>query len=279
MKKLLLIITCSMWVVQGYAQDLLVVQGDSLNCKITREDSNYVYFVFKQDNEVRKTLVEKSKIMTIQKNFYAQPELPEQEIKNVLSNEKYHPWLIGISLGGGYRTARAASNVPSNYINKLRLGFVGVADIDYYFNDYFGCGLKASISYVSASFPQYSISSENIRTFFVGPVFACRYLSSTKMNTFFANMALGYTAYRDKASSTETFQTITANTFGMVFDIGYDIGISKNLAIGLQLSSFISSFKNATITTPSGSVDASLPDGSVENISRIDFTIGLKFRH
>jgi len=215
------------------------------------------------------------------KNIGYQPVDAYEKVFNTPSSTKKNiPWLIGLSAGGGYHTAKAADGADPEYINKKRFGLVVGADVNYYFNDYLGCGFKFSMFNKSLNImlDNWTQIKETINIFFVGPVFSARSLDSKKKHAFYTNIAIGYTGFRDKVSESRTFEIVTANTLGLVCDIGYDIGISETFAIGLQLSSFLGSFKNYTVTTPAGSTSHTYLDKQAESIARIDFTVGLKFR-
>ncbi len=179
------------------AQDLLVIQGDSLNCKITKENRTYIYFTFRHGSEVRNTLIEKSKVMDMQRGFYAQPDFDATAISPTPST--YKPWRMALSVGVGYRIAAAASGVSTSYINGLRTGLVVGADADYYFTDYLGVGGKMLYNRSSNSMRNSNMIEikDDITTIFIGPVFATRFLNASKKNAFILNLALGYLGYMD----------------------------------------------------------------------------------
>ncbi len=272
MRKILLFLIVYLTIVSAVqAQDLLVIGSDSLNCKITKEDKEYIYFTFKHKEDVRKTLIERSKVSSMQRNFYANPEVSKAEISNyTYTQQTYMPWRFGFSLGGGYRIASAVGSASSSYIDQLRLGFQFGADINYHFNNYWGLGAKFSTFIASASsYP----NEDHTTTFYIGPVCNLRILSATKKNAFITEFSLGYLRYRDSGKYYSQEGLITANAFGVVLGIGYDIGLSKHVALGLNLSLLGGSFSDFYYN----SEKQTLPNNQRENLGRIDFTIGIRF--
>ncbi len=271
MKNIVLFTACLMMVsLAASAQDLLVIKGDSLNCNIFREDKNYVYFTYKHEAEVRNTLIAKSAVTTMQRGFYTSSDVSAYE---VTTKAKVHkPWHVAFSLGGGYRIAAAAQGVDKSYINGLRPGWVLGADVDYYFSDYLGAGVKFSM--FNASNKGYSSEGkieDKVVNLFVGPVFATRILSPSKKNMLNMNLAFGYMRYRDDGKVGPYTGAITANTFGTVYEAGYAWGLSEHLALGVQLSLMLSSFSSATIVFDGQTKSGKL--SSPENLSRIDLTV------
>ncbi|MCL2133493.1 MAG: hypothetical protein FWH39_04010, partial [Bacteroidales bacterium] len=135
MKKILLVLIAATLLTSVYAQDLLVIEGNSINCRINREYKNYVSYTYREGKDIREGLVERSKITAMVKDFYAESDISKEAI-NALSDAKGVPWLIGISFGGGYRIARTASGADADSVNSTRLGYVIEGNANYYFNDY-----------------------------------------------------------------------------------------------------------------------------------------------
>ena len=101
------------------AQDLIVTgKGDSLNCKITKIKSDYIYFTFKYENEIRNTLLPVGQIKFYKKDFFAKAEVPIEKVKGF--NMNYQRFRIGFFGGWSYMTAQVSSNVPSGFQDYIR---------------------------------------------------------------------------------------------------------------------------------------------------------------
>ena len=287
MKHSLLIVSFASFAIQLQAQDLIVTsKGDSINCKITKVKSDNIYFVFKYKEEIRNTLLPVNQVAIYQKNYYSTAEVPANKIPG---KEIYPRFRAAISGGWSYRTASISSSVPSdfkNYMQKLRSGFHYDLGVSYFFSEMLGAGIRYNeflssnkIENVYATYPdgstEYGYMNDDIRIKFIGPSFCLRLFNSTKKNYFFSEIALGYMDYRDKGFLVNTPLLIKGSTSGSCMSIGYDIGISKNLALGFQLSALTGVLNR--LTTTDGTFTQTTKLDEYENLARIDLSIGLRF--
>jgi len=64
-----------------YSQDLIVTNdGDSVNCKITKVETDNIYFTFKHNDEIRNTLLPISNVKIHQFNFYQTSAVSEEKV-------------------------------------------------------------------------------------------------------------------------------------------------------------------------------------------------------
>ncbi|WP_181307350.1 hypothetical protein [Rufibacter sp. XAAS-G3-1] len=291
MKKLLLLLFLTIAGYQLQAQDLIVTQeGDSLNCKISKIAKDRIYFTFVHKDEVRKTLLLKSLVKQYQYNYYATSAIPEDH--KALYTQAYPRFRGGVSGGWSYRTASVAEGLDAavkDYIQDLKKGYNLSADAAYYFSEQMGAGLRYSsyrasneIENVSATRPDgtqvYGKMSDDITIHFIGPYFSSRMLNANKLNALLFNVGLGYLGYQDNAVLIDKF-TIKGSTFGFSADIGYDMKISKNLGLGLQLSLVSGVLKEYEVSDGRSTQTVTLDEDSYENLARIDLSIGLRFNH
>ncbi|GHV59486.1 hypothetical protein FACS1894182_13640 [Bacteroidia bacterium] len=272
------------------AQDLVVTtNGDSLNCKITKVKGDFIYFTFKHKDEVRNTLFPKSQVVDYQYKYYSESELPASY---KLPGDDYSKWRVAIDAGWSYRTAPVSDQVNSDtkkFLRNLKSGWSAGADLTYYFSEYIGLGFRYNehLSSASASgyitYPNGSTESgmlrENIRVSYIGPLLSTRLFHADKKNCFLFNIGIGYVGYHDKQSVNSYHLTSTGGTIGTYYGIGYDIGITKNWAIGIQLSGtsgVLSSMKRSNGTSTE---TIQLERGSYEGLSRLDIAVGLRFNH
>jgi len=273
------------------AQDLIVTnEGDSINCKITKVKPDNIYFTFSYKDEIKNTLLPVSQIANYQKNYYSTAEVPADKIPG---KEIYPHFRFAISGGWSYRTAKISPDIPSDfndYYNKLKSGFHYDIDVSYYFAEMLGVGLRYNeflssnkiIGNVYVTYPdgttEYGDLKDNIRIKFIGPTFNARFFNSTKKNCLLLEIGLGYMNYQDKGYLVSPPKTIKGNTMGSFFGVGYDLGISKNLALGFQLTLLTGQLYQYTVSDGISTQTVKSDDGgSIENLSRIDLSIGLRF--
>ncbi len=269
-------------------QDLIITsESDSINCKITKIKTDNIYFTFKYKDEIRNTLLPLDQVKYHQYNFYQISEVPEDE---VLENEIYPHFRAAINGGWSYRVAKIADNIPSDfeqYMKDLRSGYHYGLDLSYYFSEQLGVGFKYNnykskneINNIYVTLPngstQYGKISDDISINFVGPFISTRLLNADKKNSLLLNLSIGYMGYTDKAVLTSDF-TIKGNTVGLCWDIGYDIGVSENFAIGFQFSYMIGILTQYELSDGVNTQTVELEKDNYESLSRLDLSIGLRF--
>ncbi len=270
-----------------FSQDLLITnEGDSLNCKITKIKKDNIYFTFKHKDEIRSTLLPSNQVKYYQYNFYQKAIVPSNKI---VGNEIYPHLRIAINGGWSYRIARLADNIPSDfkpYMEDLKSGYHYGGDISYFFSEQLGFGFKY-YNYLSKNeieiyvnqangTTQYGKMSDNISINFIGPSFSSRFLNQNKQNSFLLTLAIGYMGYKDDATLITDF-SLKGGTLGLCWDIGYDIGLSKELSIGFQLSFLLGVLREYEFSDNVKTETIKLKESSYENLSRIDLSIGLRF--
>jgi hypothetical protein len=83
--------------------------------------------------------------------------------------------------------------------------------------------------------------------------------------------------YKDNAVLTSGRYTLAGGTAGIYWSIGYDISISRNLALGFQLSLISGSLSKYKIFYGTRTEVIKLDKDAFENLSRIDISAGLRF--
>ncbi len=281
-------ISVALFSVSVQAQDLIITnEGDSLNCKIAKIKSDNIYFTFKHKDEIRSTLLPLGQVRSHQFNYYDTPEIPPNL---VINNGVYPRFRAAINGGWSYRLAKLADNIPSDfeqYMKDLKSGYHYGIDLSYYFSEQLGVGFKYNtfrskneIDKIYVTLPngynQYGKMSDDVSINFMGPFISVRFLDLNKKNSLLLNLGLGYMGYNDKAVLISDY-TIKGSSFGLSWDIGYDIGLSENLGLGFQLSYMVGSLTQYDRFDGINTETVKLGKGSYENLSRIDLSIGLRF--
>ena len=270
------------------AQDLIITNsGDTLNCKITKIKSDFIYFTFNHKGEIRNTLLAQNQIKTYQQNFYSTSEVPLNIVKQ---NGIYPRWRI--SINGGYtsrigRLPKDLDPIIVEHIRGLNSGINLCGDINYFVTEQIGFGIKYSEFNSSQITPNITVTypdntmengtlSDMLKINFLGPVFSTRLYNSTKKNSLFMAVGIGYMGYKEISEFTKTI-TITGNTLGICYDFGYDIGITKEMALGLQLSLYSGTLKKYKLNNGLNSETVILDYENYESMAHASFTIGLRF--
>lgn len=289
MKHILLLIVLIVMGNSLRAQDLLVTnEGDSLNCKITKIRNDNIYFTFKYKGEIRNTLLPVHRVILYQYNYYQTPEVMPEQIKRTA---KYPHFRIALNGGYSYRLASApadASPDQKSYINGLKSGYNYGADLTYFFTEYLGIGFKYNtfasknklnnryITYIDGS-TDYGTISDNIKINFIAPFFSTRILNTSKKNCWLFDVGLGYMRYTNEVISGSKQGKLNGATMGSYWNIGYDIGISKKMAIGFQIS-YLSGLLAEYKETIGGTTQTiKLDRDNYEGLAHINLSIGLRY--
>lgn len=288
MRKLVLLCCIMVNFCNSFSQDLVVTsEGDSLNCKITKLKNEIIYFTFKYKEEIRSTLLPVSQVKLYQYNFYQTAIVPSGKI---VGHGLYPHWRFAINGGWGYQTAKVGDNVPSDfeqYVQELKSGYHIGGDVTYYFLESLGVGFKYQLFKTSNQIDnvyvinhngtgRYGYLSDDISVTFIGPAFYTRYLNFNKKNALLFGLAIGYLGYEDKVVIVGEKYTLIGSTAGLIWDLGYDIGINPNFAIGFNLSllsGWLSEYNlNDGLTTTTIKLGKNFID-----LDRVDLSIGIRF--
>lgn len=90
------------------------------------------------------------------------------------------------------------------------------------------------------------------------------------------NFSLGYMGYSNDKVIVDKYK-MTGSTLGLSLDIGYDIGLSENLALGFQVSVLTGVLTKYDWSDGTTTQTIKLEKDEYENLNRIDLSIGLRF--
>ncbi|MFB6318315.1 hypothetical protein [Saccharicrinis sp. FJH54] len=270
-----------------FSQDLIVTtDGDSLNCEITKVRPDFIYFTFNMKGENKKTLIARKEVADVKYNFHPVEKTSESGYANKGS---YDPLRIAIFGGYSYQTAKIADNVPTDflpYMKKLKSGSNIGGDITYFISESVGFGFRLSQFKTSNSADiyvtgpdgsrTYGEMSDNIRINYWGPTLTSRTYNRLQNNAFYSTLSLGYISYLDDYIMIDNY-SIKGHTIGYLLEIGYDIDLSNNVALGFQLSFYAGNLFNINISDGNTITEVQFEAGEYESVSRIDFTVGIRF--
>lgn len=271
-----------------HAQDLIVTkENDSLNCKITKIKTDNIYFTFMHKDEIRSTLLPLSEVKYHQNNFYKTSVVPKDKVVNI---QKYNHFRIAVNGGWSYRVAKLSGNISAEleqYVKELKSGYNLGIDLTYFISEPLGIGFKYNnfkskneIDDIYITFPdgftEYGNMSDNISINFIGPFFSTRLLNANKKNAFLLNFGIGYMGYKNDAILISDY-TLKGSTLGVSWDIGYDIGLTENLAMGFQFSFLIGTLTEYELSDGLNTETIKLNKDNYESLSRIDLSLGLRY--
>ena len=266
-------------VIPGEKALIILENGREVECILKSEDDTNVYVcIYRKSNKVD-THISKEKIKSI--------ILPKQ--KTNLDND-YQALRIAINGGYSYVLAEVSEAVPDDfkdYVNELKSGYHFGGDFTYYFSQPLGIGFRYYLFKTSNSMNDiyvedasghktFGVMSDDLTISYIGPMFSLRYLSPYNKNTFFTNFSLGYMSYSNKRVVVYNYK-LTGSTFGVALDIGYDIGLSRNFSLGLQLSLNAGALVKYELDDGTTTKKIELEKDEYESLNRIDLSVGLRF--
>ena len=284
MKKTILLLLIIISTQTSFSQDLIVtLTDDSLNCKITQIESDYIHFNMVYNEEVRNSVLMVASIKSYQENFYSKSNIPSQH----KSNTEY-PRLHFILSGGGSYLLDPLPDIDNkelrDYYQSLKIGYNLGFDVNYYFNKTIGLGLKYNYFNSSGSskgttsgngFTSEWDISENIMINFAGPTFLARFLSKKSENAFIIGVSVGYMWYKDDAVFFEPV-VISGSTFGLNIDASYHISLSEKFFLGFSASTTLGFLNSISVDDGIETKTYDFDNFSdYENISRADISIKL----
>lgn len=195
------------------------------------------------------------------------------------------------ALNGGWSTrlAKVSSSLDeefADYIKELKSGYNYSLDLTYFYSAKSGFGLKYAAYQSKGSLENYFVSidtvvvdahvSDDITITFIGPFYSSRHMFKNHKSSLLANIGFGYVGYSDKTVFVSPYK-ITGSTAGFSFDIGYDMGISKNLALGIQLSYSNGVLRKYKLSDETQTRTIELDEDHYESLARIDLSVGIRF--
>lgn len=199
-------------------------------------------------------------------------------------------WRFAIQGGGAYRLGKMDTNqdaVTTQHLKNLRFGYTYGADVTRFFSENFGLGLKFNNHHTGDSMPVAITDSSTGKTtdgvledqidiWFLGPVFTYRLLSRNRNNAFIARAGIGYEGFFDNGMVGKEKGTIKGGTFGLLYELGYDFGISKHLSVGASLTLIMGALNSIDVTVNGKTANYNLGDQR-EGISNVGLSIGLRY--
>ncbi|MGV8092595.1 MAG: hypothetical protein AB2L24_12110 [Mangrovibacterium sp.] len=293
MKTLLTVFFMSALFLKGYAQDLIVTySNDSINCRITSEEPDFIYFSYMDEGEFRKALIAKREVKEYAYNYFGEVKISQKGHKRTINHQRFR---LSMNGGPGYRIGKISGSIPRkyhDYMKELKKGIHFSGDAAFFINETTGLGVKYSrfmsdnemgesgsgygYGYGYGYEPPYL--SDDITISFIGPMLSTRSYSVNKKNAFYSNFSLGYLGYHDQGENNRTVMEIKGSTLGLAGDIGYQFGLSNRLSLGIAFSYTLGALPKAEVSSSGGSGGTiELDDDGKESLVRVGLSLGLIF--
>ncbi|MEN8229417.1 MAG: hypothetical protein ABFS38_14760 [Bacteroidota bacterium] len=271
------------------AQDLIVTQqNDSIKCAIRYLGTDNISFSFKNPGgDVITTEIPMEKVKTHQRKYYVKREKPS----GTLPGREHAQIVFTLNGGYSYRLAKVPNGLAPDqkeYLASLKHGYNLGADLVYYITNHHGIGLKYSTYRASGLLEDTYLPvgsgdvyhgdiTDDITINFAGPFYSARLISPDGRYSLIQNLGVGYLGYYDIATYIQ-YITIKGRTAGMVYDLGFDYGITKQLKLGIQASIYAGVLTEYEISDGQTSQTVELTKENNEGLGRLDFSVRLSYR-
>jgi hypothetical protein len=202
-------------------------------------------------------------------------------------------WQFRLAVNGNWswRTAKLSPNLNDferSYMKDLKSGHAFGGEIEYYFGEKCGAGFKYNIFRSSASVlasaqvsPGVYVNGElrdEISIVFIGPKFCVRIPSETYMNAFLMGISIGYLGYTDQGGFGSTTGMLKGSTVGLVYDLGYDYGLTPHFALGANFGYTLGALSQYEVTSGGITQTVKLEKDQYEGLGHVYLGFGLRFR-
>lgn len=200
------------------------------------------------------------------------------------------PWRFAVHGGGGYVLAPVSNDLEPilySHAKDMKWGFSYGADAICFFGSNIGAGIKFHNLHVGHQMPitvTYDDGSsrsgsleDRVHIIFLGPVLSSRLPHNNNRNVFYSHIGVGYVMYTDKAVVIDPYRA-EGDTIGFLAELGYDISLAKNLALGLNLTYMGASLSHYTVTNNKGQMaQVDLEKGKYDGLGHLTLSLGLRY--
>jgi len=207
---------------------------------------------------------------------------------------------LGFNAGPGYllaSTKKAIDQMTSqgfapdkakSYYTDLKLGISFTGDAAWMINPDYGAGIRYNFMTTSAGTegllePQdgihiyYTTYDEKIYVNYGGVAFFYRQaVGKSGSLVLSSSYSLGLATYRNEASYLRQNLLLTGKSIGAELSLGLEYFVSRHLSLGAELSAFYSTIKKVKVSDGSETATVDLDKDNYENLSRLDFSAGIK---
>ena len=264
----------------GKAQDLIVtVTGDSLNCKITQVQKEYIFFFYEREGEIIKSSVPVNVVSYYEKDYYAMPGTSIEKAKN---KDKVR---FGAYGGFSYMIGKVPVNfdpILQDHLERLKKGFHLGGDVDFLLSKNVAVGVKYSFFMSKDEMNSIMFSdtagrqilgkiAENVHIHYIAPNVLVRAGKAMGKVSFVFDGSIGCFIYRNNGTLVQSDFKMKGIALGVSLVPGIELKVSPNFCINLNLGLNLGVMNSSTMEI-GGQTSLS---NEKENLSRIDVSVGL----
>ena len=303
-KKLLIPIFFLVMFSAGYSQDkIITVNNDTIDCRINKISRSTIFFDIITNGIKTTGQLPLSSVLNYSVSAKAAkeatPGATPVKIKSA-NSYSFDRLRFGIGGGPGYLLAGSEdaekamvimgleSGKAKSYYKGLKLGLQANADLTYLITPIFGAGIKYKFFNTSNSVEGffdlqdgvhliYTTYEEQIYTNFAGAMFfSQQFIGRNEQFKLSSSLSAGLATYRNEAGYLNGYYLLKGKNLGTDFSVGLEYFITDQISVGADLSAFYSSIRKIKITDGSTTNTMDLEKENYENLSRIDFSIGIR---
>ena len=220
---------------------------------------------------------------------------PNQRPKEYNIKIPYSHLRLAFNGGYAYNLGKDAATFDTRiqtYNKQIRSGLNVGAEINYFFiNGQMGIGISYEnvTSQNSLSGVTYSSSgqiftnnnlSDNLKIQYIGPMYTAisRQIKKNGVkDAFVINVGMGNLSYTDTKIVDLKNYIFIGSALGTYYSISYDHFISKNMALGIQLSLITGLLSNYNLFDGNSTTHVQLDNDSYQSLTHVSLTVGLRF--
>ncbi len=259
------------------SQDLIVTTtGDSIHCRITEVEEDFIHFTYMQGNEYHQTLIPTDNVKEYRKEYFDTILVPLDETGITDNGNLIRSRL---SAGGGYQTGRIDPDLPSllkEYMEELKLGYRLSGEFYIMRKEGFIFGGMLSVFKTRNEISLLAVK-DDITVLYAGPAAQVEIRSGNNYTLYTAS-SLGYLNYHNKAMVDWIDYNFKGSTLGWLSTLRLDLYLDANYGITLGIDYLWGYLTKFTMTWDGESETVELEHGNYEDLSRLDINVGFYFQ-
>lgn len=213
-----------------HAQDGIVTKtGDTIRCKIIKDDDSYIVFKYNKMNAERITLIPKSQVFVYKKN----------EVREELFPVVIDKFRIGLYSGISFPTHEYVKlfRKDTSDVEFKNNGYSFAADLTYFIKPKTGVGFFINRAFSNIDYytdmTQY-INRERMTYTYLGPMISKRFSNSSHTTYLNVDASVGWFNVMSSGNMDNMVYTFRANDLAAMVRLGADFRLGKKLYLSLQ---------------------------------------------
>jgi len=209
----------------------------------------------------------------------------------------YSHWRLALNGGYAYNLGKDVPTFDTRiqtYNNQMKSGLNFGAEINYFVvNGQMGIGVNyetvssqnslSGVTHLSSGqiFTNNNLS-DNLNIQYIGPMYTgiSRHIKKNGVkDALIINVGMGSLTYSDNKKMDLMNYKITGSTLGTFYSISYDRFISKNMALGIQLSLIRGLLTNYDLFDGNSIQHVQLDNSSYQSLTHVSLSVGLRFNN